>query len=87
MSFIEKYNQFKQKYLIVEGTVKSMIPQLQQKLLGDKKWVDLNDEEKKNIHFLHSDKLLIRVLSFALLISYIVFMGQLNGKAFIYFQF
>ena len=48
---------------------------------------DWKDEEKKNIHFLHSDKLLIRVLSFALLISYIVFMGQLNGKAFIYFQF
>ena len=46
-----------------------------------------NDEAKSNIHFLHSENYWVRVVSVALLISYIMYFGALDGGTFIYFQF
>lgn len=48
---------------------------------------DWKDEEKIDIHFLHSDKRWIRIISFAAIILYIVLFAELNGKSFIYYQF
>ena len=48
---------------------------------------DWKDEEKKNIHFLHSDKLWVRLISFAAIIVYIILFAELDGKSFIYYQF
>lgn len=50
-------------------------------------WKDYLDEYKSKIHFLHSSNVYVRLASIALLASYIVLFGALNGKTFIYFQF
>ncbi len=49
-----------------------------------KEW---KDEEKLNIHFLHSQKWHVRAISMALLLAIIILEGELNGPQFIYFQF
>lgn len=49
-----------------------------------KEW---KDEKKWNIHFLHSDRPWVRVVSMSLMIAYILFTGQWQGGSFIYFQF
>ena len=48
---------------------------------------EYKDENNINIHFLHSEKLWGQVVSFALLIVFIIYTGALNGGQFIYFQF
>ena len=48
---------------------------------------EYKDENKLNIHFLHSEKLWVQVVSFALLAVFIIYTGALNGGQFIYFQF
>ena len=48
---------------------------------------EFNDEYKRNRHFIHSEKMLVRIISVGLLISYILLLGQLDGVGFIYFQF
>jgi len=48
---------------------------------------DWKDEEKKNIHLLHSNKLWVRILSFSLIVVYIILFAELDGKSFIYYQF
>lgn len=48
---------------------------------------EYKDENKMNIHFLHSNSLWVQVVSAAGLIVYIIYMGSLNGAGFIYFQF
>lgn len=48
---------------------------------------EYKDENKLNIHFLHSEKLWVQVVSFALLVVFIIYTGALNGGQFIYFQF
>lgn len=48
---------------------------------------EYKDENKLNIHFLHSEKLWVQVLSFALLIVFVIYTGALDGGQFIYFQF
>ena len=48
---------------------------------------EYKDENKMNIHFLHSDKTWVQIVSAAGLIVYIIYMGALNGAGFIYFQF
>ena len=48
---------------------------------------EYKDENKLNIHFLHSQKLWVQVVSFALLVVFVIYTGALNGGQFIYFQF
>lgn len=48
---------------------------------------DWKDEEKKNIHFLHSSNTIVKVVSFSMLLFYIACFAELNGGGFIYFQF
>lgn len=48
---------------------------------------EYKDENKMEIKFLHSDKRWIQIVSFALLVVFVVYMGALNGGQFIYFQF
>lgn len=44
-------------------------------------------EYRRDIHFLHSSREWVRIVSIALLAAYIVYTGQLEGNSFIYFQF
>lgn len=44
-------------------------------------------EYKRDIHFFHSKHVWVRVVSIALMISYIIYGGELDGNTFIYFQF
>lgn len=53
-------------------------------MLFFKEW---KDENKWNIHLLHSENTAIRILSSILLVSFIIFAGELKGSSFIYFQF
>ena len=48
---------------------------------------ELKDEEGWNIHLLHSKNWVVKAISVALLIIFIVYMGELEGAKFIYFQF
>lgn len=48
---------------------------------------ELKDEQKWNIHFLHAKTPWIRIVSTSLLLSYILFTGELKESSFIYFQF
>lgn len=48
---------------------------------------ELKDEEGWNIHLLHSKNWVVKATSVALLIIFIVYMGELEGAKFIYFQF
>jgi hypothetical protein len=48
---------------------------------------ELMDEEGWNIHLLHSDNWAVKAISVGLLIVFIVYMGELEGAKFIYFQF
>lgn len=48
---------------------------------------EFKDEQAKNWHFLHSKKAFISTTSFVLLVIYILYVGQLDGGQFIYFQF
>lgn len=48
---------------------------------------DLKDELNINLHFLHSNHVIVRYLSAILLICYIMQMAAFNGGQFIYFQF
>jgi len=48
---------------------------------------EYKDEYKKDIHFLHSSKPIVSIVSTVLLICYIIFNGALDGGQFIYFQF
>lgn len=53
-------------------------------ILMFKEW---KDENGYNIHLLHSEKPIVRYITFALLIAFILYLGELNGGSFIYFQF
>ena len=44
-------------------------------------------EYKRDIHFIHSSREWVRIVSIALLVAYILYAGQLEGNSFIYFQF
>ena len=44
-------------------------------------------EYKRDIHFFHSPNVYVRVVSIAIMISTIIYIGQLEGNSFIYFQF
>ena len=44
-------------------------------------------EYRRDIHFMHSPNVIVRIVSIALLISFIIYAGQLEGNSFIYFQF
>ena len=48
---------------------------------------ELKDEEGWNIHLLHSENWVVKAISVGLLIVFIVYMGELEGAKFIYFQF
>jgi D-alanyl-lipoteichoic acid acyltransferase DltB (MBOAT superfamily) len=48
---------------------------------------ELKDEEGWNIHLLHSDNWVVKAMSVGLLIVFILYMGELEGAKFIYFQF
>ena len=48
---------------------------------------EMNDEEGWNIHLLHSKKLWVQIVSFALIAVFILYFGELEGGSFIYFQF
>ena len=48
---------------------------------------EFKDENKLNIHFLHSDKIAVRLVTMVLLICCIMLCGNLDGAQFIYFQF
>ena len=48
---------------------------------------ELKDEEGWNLHLLHSNNWVIKAVSVALLIVFIIYMGELEGAKFIYFQF
>lgn len=48
---------------------------------------EYKDENKLDVHFLHSTNYWVRVVSVAFLISYIILNGALEGGSFIYFQF
>ena len=48
---------------------------------------ELKDEEGWNIHLLHSKKLWVQIVSFALIAVFILYFGELEGGSFIYFQF
>ena len=45
------------------------------------------DENKKEMHVLHSKNKYVSILSSTILICYIIMFGSLNGGSFIYFQF
>lgn len=45
------------------------------------------NENKLNMHLLHSNYFIIRVITVALLACFIISFGELNGGSFIYFQF
>jgi D-alanyl-lipoteichoic acid acyltransferase DltB (MBOAT superfamily) len=49
-----------------------------------KEW---KDENKKEIHFLHSPNIYVRLATYVVLISFILLVGELDGPAPIYFQF
>lgn len=49
-----------------------------------KEW---KDENKKDIHFLHSNSRIVYLLTTILLVLFILFLGNLRGDHFIYFQF
>lgn len=44
-------------------------------------------EYKRDIHFFHSKNVLVRIASIAMMIALIIYIGQLDGNSFIYFQF
>lgn len=48
---------------------------------------EYNDENKKSIHFLHSDKMWVRLFSFVIIMLYILTAAEFDGGAFIYYQF
>ncbi len=48
---------------------------------------EMKDEEGWNIHLLHSKKLWVQIVSFALVAVFILYFGELEGGSFIYFQF
>ena len=48
---------------------------------------EMKDEEGWNIHLLHSKKLWVQIVTFALLAVFILYFGELEGGSFIYFQF
>ena len=48
---------------------------------------EMKDEEGWNIHLLHSKKLWVQIVSFALIAVFILYFGELEGGSFIYFQF
>jgi len=48
---------------------------------------ELKDEKGWNIHFLHSEKAYVRIVSSCLLVLTIILAGELKGGSFIYFQF
>lgn len=48
---------------------------------------ELKDEEGWNIHLLHSDNWMVKAISVGFLIVFILYMGELEGAKFIYFQF
>ena len=48
---------------------------------------EFKDENKYNIHFLHSKKLSVRLISIFLLLICVFLCGNLDGGQFIYFQF
>ena len=48
---------------------------------------EYNDENKRNIHFLHSDKMRVRIFSFVIIMFYILAAAEFDGGAFIYYQF
>lgn len=48
---------------------------------------EYKDEKGYNIHFLHSSSTTINILSFAGLMAYVIFLGELSSSQFIYFQF
>ena len=48
---------------------------------------EMKDEEGWNIHLLHSKKLWVQIVSFALIAVFIFYFGELEGGSFIYFQF
>ena len=48
---------------------------------------ELKDEEGWNIHLLHSKNWVVKAVSVGLLIVFILYMGELDGAKFIYFQF
>ena len=47
----------------------------------------MKDEEGWDIHLLHSKKLWVQIVSFALIAVFILYFGELEGGSFIYFQF
>jgi D-alanyl-lipoteichoic acid acyltransferase DltB (MBOAT superfamily) len=53
-------------------------------ILMFKEW---KDERHKNIHFLHSKNLYVKILTYIGLISFIILTGELDGPAPLYFQF
>lgn len=48
---------------------------------------EYKDENRLNVHFLHSNNSIIQAISAAIIVSAILFTGALNGSSFIYFQF
>lgn len=48
---------------------------------------EMKDEEGWNFHLLHSKKLWVQIISFALIAVFILYFGELEGGSFIYFQF
>ena len=48
---------------------------------------EMKDEEGWDIHLLHSKKLWVQIVSFALVAVFILYFGELEGGSFIYFQF
>lgn len=48
---------------------------------------EYKDEHEMNIHFLHSKKLVVKVITAYILLMSIFFMGNTEGQQFIYFQF
>ncbi|MBO4825922.1 MAG: MBOAT family protein [Prevotella sp.] len=48
---------------------------------------ELKDEEGWNLHLLHSNNWVVKAASVGLLIVFIVYVGELEGAKFIYFQF
>ena len=48
---------------------------------------EMKDEEGWDIHLLHSKKLWVQIVSFALIAVFILYFGELEGGSFIYFQF
>ena len=53
-------------------------------LLYSKEWLA---EYNKDIHFIHSKRTVVEVVSIVLMIAYIIYAGELEGSSFIYFQF